>query len=301
MFSKSMLYIPILKELLGYDFNSVKYVYGSPNCLWTGGRPTLLKIKNIKTIEKIINFVKSNNIIPVFNFTNTILKKEDLKDSYCNELLTLIAESKSQVIISNDILHEYIKNKYPDIKQTASVIYFYLRQFSDSKEETEYINHIISEYDYVVLRSEYFIKNYKEINKTLNDISKLILIINSTCETNCIHAKDHYDLISSFHKNEIEYLEGIETLSEYCPKVLNTLKRPNTLGFKYIDKAINIGIKNIKLQGRQLNFDEMYRMLSAYFFNTKVNKKDLRTKIDFISAQKIQNSIDLQVLYMMKN
>lgn len=300
LFSNSALFVPILKEIIGEEFSSIANAYGSPFCLWSGGRPTPLKLKNMQVVEKTIYSLLEYNVIPSFTLTNNILTKKDLNDCYCNELLRIISESGSQIVVASDLLYEYIKDKYPDIKLVSSVIKFLSENIKDIDNETEYINTLIDKYDRVVVRSEY-ISNEEKNLKDIKDLSKLVVLVNSTCEVDCPVANKHYNLISSFFKEEITYNEGFNLFVKFCPKVINPSMKANTLSSEDIQNAIDSGITHLKLQGRQVEFNEMFSILCRNFFKETVNKDELKERIDKFCSNKLQNSLDLQMYSMIKN
>ena len=299
--TQSFLYLPILKELLSADDfkKAVKYIYGTPFCLWSGGRPLPFEIKNIKNIEKIITNLLDFNVIPSFTFTNTLLTNDDLKDIYCNSLLEIIANSGCHIILSSENLYNYIKEKYPNIKLTASVINFFQRKYTSIEDETIHINELIKKFDKVVIRSEYFINSKDEIKHVL-DISKLVILANSTCAMDCAYAKRHYNLISMFSKGEITFNQGFDEFTQNCPKVLHPSIGKNKLTDYDLKRAIKLGIRNFKLQGRQVEFDNMFEILCNNFFDKRVNKKELRRIVDKYCYDRIQNSLDLQLYSVMK-
>lgn len=301
LFTNSMIFLPILKEILQDEFNVIKYVYGSSSCLWAGGRPIPLEFKNIRVIEKTLTRILDYNVIPAFTLSSITLTKDDLKDSYCNNLLSLLSDTNSQIIVASDILYDYIKEKYPNIKLIASVIKFFVNKFDSIEEETEYINKLIENYDRVVIRSEYFMRAKNKLRENIKDLSKLVILVNSTCMMDCPGAKHHYEEISRFYKKEIDYKEGLASFMEYCPKVYNPLIKKNTLSFKDIEDAVNMGITNLKLQGRQVEFKEMSSILIKNFFSKRADAKRLIKDIDRYCSMKMQNSLDLQMYSIMKN
>lgn len=300
LFTEGMLFIPLLSEILGDDFiKAVGSVYGAPQCLFAGGRPTLLNIKNIKNVEKVVASVLHYNITPSFTLTNTNLTPEELKDSYSNDLLKIINDAKANAIVCSDLLFEYIKEKYTDIKPVASVIKSVSKTFSDTEEETQYINSLIDLYDKVVIRSEYFNRNEKLTG--IKDVSKIVILVNSTCKPDCPYSKRHYDLISKFHRHEVTYKEGFDEFQKYCPKINEKGMKENLLTYEQVANAVKTGVRYLKFQGRQLTFNELFRSMCNYnFFSKELNKEELRQKIDNLCAEKLQKSLDLQMYSVMK-
>ena len=56
-----------------------------------------------------------------FAFTNQLLEEQHLHNTYCNEVLDLIAETNNEIVIHSKILEDYIKNNYSNIPLTSSI------------------------------------------------------------------------------------------------------------------------------------------------------------------------------------
>lgn len=299
LFSKSMFYIPILKEILGKEeFDSVKYVYGSTACRWAGGRITLFEVSNIKIIEKVISSLLPYNLIPEFTLSNTTITKEDLEDKFCNELLKVINDTSSEVICASDLLFDYIKSKYPNIKTTASLIKFFMKKFESVEEETNYINELSLLYDRIVISNEYYLKNPHLDG--IKDKSKLAIISNYT-KHNCPFGKKHYELIGRFNRHEISYEEGFRQVSEFCPRINNPDFKEEKFNDEEVNSAINSGIKYLKVQGRDMDFSVMTDILFNNFFAADIDRNKLKLEIDKICSDKIQSSLDLQMYSLLKH
>jgi len=125
-------------------------------------------------------------------------------------------------------------------------------------------------------------------------------LANSTCAVDCFYAKRHYNLISEFSKKKITFNDGFQEFSKNCPKVINPSIKKNKLSDKDLKRAGKLGIKNFKLQGRQVEFDNMFEILCNNFFDKRINKKELRKFVDKYCYDRIQNSLDLQLYSVMK-
>ena len=113
-------FIKILNDKFGV-VSPITAIHGSPDVLWNSGRipPPI----NKKDIERLLNTWEQMNIPIFFTFSNCTLVSEDLNDKLCNYLLDLIAERNNcGIILSSDILFDYIKSKYPKLKLIASIL-----------------------------------------------------------------------------------------------------------------------------------------------------------------------------------
>lgn len=169
------------------DETTLDSVFGSfPNIIWNGGRnltgyPTL----SIRNINNFINYYHQNNIAVRLTFSNKLIEKKHLNDYYCNEVLSLLDPTKDAVILSSDILRDYIKARVPGIKTICSV--------TSLKPELSEIEKAIDIYDLVVIPSEF--------NKCLDklgslDKSKIEILVNERCAPYCKFKEEHQRLIS---------------------------------------------------------------------------------------------------------
>jgi len=279
--------------------HKIKYVYGTPECKWSGGRISYIKINNIKIIEKILYNILSYNMTPSFTFTNTAITKNDIKDSFCNDLLKIIDDTNSEIILCSDILFDYIKEKYPKIKICASVLKSTYQNIKDI-DETDFINKLTDKYDRVVIRPEYAIINNGDLSK-IKDISKIDLLINQNCAMNCDVANIEYRLIELFNRKKIKSDALNKFCMTSCPRDTGKTKELNTLSNELIYKCINNGITKLKLNGRHLDYESLLNTLLIYYFNEDINKDEIRKEANDFILSSVKNSPDLQSYYLMCN
>ncbi len=286
------LFIPTLHNLLGNN-HSIKYVYGTPNCKWAGGRISQYNIRSLKLIERIISNIISYNITPVFTFTNTNLRKDDIKDTFCNELLKIISCSNCEVIIVSNLLYNHIKEKFPDIKLVSSVIN---STYSKVKaiDETEHINNLLDKFDRVVIRPEFAINKNYNFND-LKDISRIELLINQNCTPNCPNSDIHYHIFDLYNNKIINQNNYNNCIKKVCPRENNPYLSTNSLTHYQIQNCINADITNLKLQGRNFDFKSMLEELFLYFFSNNADKNKIKTRIDEIISSIIKESPELQI------
>ena len=289
LFSHMMLY-PVLKELNG-NLDTIAYSYGSVKSKWSGGRPSVFTISNLSLIDAILNKNIEYGVTPVFTFTNEYIDKEILKDKFCNELLKIIAEKNCQIIVSNDLLFDYIKDTYPDIKLVASIIKSNITKIQNIDEAT-HINNLLKKYDRVVVRGEYIIK--KKDTSLINDVSRVELLLDQDCICDCTNADKHYKIYTDYENDKISFDMLKQEQDMLCPK--ERLKtRTNSLTEEEINYAISNGIRNFKLQGRTWEFDSLFTELIKYFFSKEVSEDYLRSECNKILLKDIKNNIKTQL------
>lgn len=107
-----------------YDWCTIGSIYGAPGqCLWGGGRVGFGDADPRKVREMTDRYCISARL----TFSNSLLRPEHLKDSFCNRLCALFAGARCQsgIIISSDLLLDYIKASYPGfyfVSSTTKVI-----------------------------------------------------------------------------------------------------------------------------------------------------------------------------------
>ena len=231
-------------------------LFGSPSILWAGGRvPRLYGKFNRKFFENWFSYVVEHNATPTLTFTSTKITKEDLKDEYANFILDIALEFNCNFIVYSDILKDYIKEKKPEAKITASVIKANCRFQGPNRieeptieNETNYYNKLLKEYDIVVVRPEYSEKTLAENPNLIDDISRIEVLINQPCIRNCPKMPEHY-----------KYLQSYNTMPNYsdCFRCIrmdiesSVLYKNNLIHEKEtVEKLIENGINILKLQGR---------------------------------------------------
>ncbi len=247
-------------EALGLPLLNVN-AYGSPATLWSGGRGPIVKDKLDKnTLRKLFNYVNNvNKAIPTFTFSRINIEKDDLKDEYANFLLDFAIEHGARFIVSSEILRDHIKRKSSNAIVIASILKSIVRfQGKDKLEEatveneTNYYNRLLKEYDIVVTRPEYSKNVLVENPQLIDDISRIEVLINQLCYSNCPNAPLHNIKESNKHN-----LSTQESSRFFCYKNRVSIKEQYIKNSAHsqseVEKLINAGVRHIKLQGRGEN------------------------------------------------
>lgn len=174
-----------------HDGYTIHTVYGSfPNAIWNGGRSFVGKIFCIRDdVEEIVDFYKKYGIKISLTWTNSKLRKEHLFDAYCNMITELCHENGNYVITAEDLMFDYIKERYPKYQMIASVT----RERPD--DNTFGINNIVNKYDIVVLHQEFNEDLLKSGYLSLCK-NRIEVIVNQACKPWCEYTMKHYDLVS---------------------------------------------------------------------------------------------------------
>lgn len=271
---------------LPYNFNS----FGSLKSRWSGGRVSVISTEDKDFVTRLFSHLIDNGVIPSLTFTRSNITEDDLKDPFCNYILDVANDLGCNIIISSNLLFEYIKKKYPSITCTASVIKPIFEFQTPQKiaeynveEEIIFYNKLLKEYNKVVVRPEFAKFYLPDFYKEIQDISKIEVLVNQSCKPNCPIATNHY-----------KYYEKVELLKEhpndlyfecYYEKNQSTIleKANNTLHFEIeeIDKLVDIGIQYLKLQGRAGSLKNDMPFLYFYNYVLKPGGKTLNFQYAF--------------------
>ncbi len=292
-FTKKM----IINKLLSlYEMNNhmfkknieISTLYDSyPDLLWNGGR-VLCNDDGLKDYSKILSNIRKINNLDIgvnFTFSNMFINKNDLLDEECNAILKILSENNlNGVIVSSELLAEYIDTHYPTLNIILSVTHFY-HDVLNIKEKV--INVMMSEkFDKVVIPPDF---NYdtKFLNK-LHNKSNIEILINETCFQNCPYKAQHYRLINLDNKYKTSHAVN------YCQKQYDDIKNTYRLinNFSELNRYLDIGIRNFKISARALEDKVFVYFLSEYLIDDAYKK----SFFNYMSEKPI-NNLDFSEIY----
>ena len=233
--------------------------YGSPALAWTGGKcPAVSGEFDSNTLLKIYEYILSAKAIPTLIFTYSKITKDDLNDRYANYFLDVALEVGAQFVVCSDLLKNYIREKKSDAYIISSLLKpIFEFQGKDKKQiptienETNYYNKLLKEYDRVVVRGEYSKNVLTKTPELIDDISRIEVLINSSCIPDCPQAPSHYTFLESMRKTGgdpfFECVKFKNLNDNTCFK--NTLFHSEETTKKLVDN----GIKFLKIEGRCSN------------------------------------------------
>lgn len=257
LFSHYELYKVFLKLYIEQPFffkNNVKIgaIYDSPFCIWNGGRFSQ-RIMMQNELHSIKQMMETYQIPVRFTFTNTLLTNKDLNDSYGNILLEIFNNGKNEIICNNEILENYIRNKYNNNYKYISSTTKRLNQPEEQMQELK------KNYYLIVLDYDYN-KNFSFLKK-ISQKEKCELLCNPVCVENCPKRKEHYDIVSD---SQLNY----NAIPIECPYQYSlfseAMHRKNFISNKDINKYIDLGFKHFKLEGRDTSDLNLIEILIYY-------------------------------------
>ena len=95
-------------------------VFGSPTCIWNGGRALADVYYNKKQLQNIHDAYANLNVKVRFIFTNPFLNEHDLYDRYCNLIMDIFQDLSPEVVVNSPRLEEYLRSKYSTVSFISS-------------------------------------------------------------------------------------------------------------------------------------------------------------------------------------
>lgn len=223
-----------------YENQEISFLYDCyPNAIWNGGTIALdnKKFYLKEDIEKHIDFFNNYLNLPLaFTFTNPNITKELCYDSYCNLIAELGENKNNYIIVSNPILENYLRKKYPKYKFCHSII-----NSNDLAPITE-------NYSFSLLKR----KNNNNFNLLKNipeeERSKIEILCTDKCAPECNRINEHYKIFGSIQKKYgITNEENID-----CSFIQRKTNNPYYITKQQIDELyVPLGYTHFKISGRK--------------------------------------------------
>lgn len=224
---------------------------------WDGGRVFGKYTRVFKEdIIRIRDFYNERNIPLRLTFTNPEITQESLKDPYCNMILYELNNGQNQVLVSSDILENYIRENYSQMKICSSTTKCLTTPIL-AKEELQKDYHQIC-LDYNMNRNKKFLKELTQEEK-----DHIEFLCNAICPPGCPFRKEHYRL------NGLANLNGNSAFSIDCAIQGNTMcettwNYKNNLSPEDIIEYEKMGFSHFKLEGRTLEDVEVVTNYARY-------------------------------------
>ena len=237
-------------------------VYGCAKSAWSGGRISQIDEINEEETYKIISEHNKRNISCCFTFSNYNITEEELTDSRANLLLKIASDVSEEncVIVSSDLLADYIRATYPKIKLISSVIKP-VYEHPKYDETPDYYNNLCKKYDKVVVRPEFYPD--RSFMKKLKSKKQIEIMPNLGCFRKCPLAKMHYDYTVKWDRGEDTKYK------RFCHVAMNDIKsvyKTNIISNEDIDDLIKLGFENFKLKGRGGSDQQVMEFIGSYIF-----------------------------------
>ncbi len=241
-----------------YEWCEIGSIYGAPgDCIWGGGRVGASQYD----IMGALKLVNQYHISPRLTFSNSLLQQQHLSDGKCNELCDLLEkQGNGGVIISSDLLLDYLKKQYPSlyyVSSTTKVITDFNLLINELDKE---------EFSYVVPDFR-FNKQLEKLNSLSSEQkAKIELLCNECCYFGCKDRKSCYENVS--RQNLGESVDDFICKAPYGNEGYRFSRAMENPGFISIDDIQRIyfpmGITNFKIEGRNLGSALILEFLLYY-------------------------------------
>jgi hypothetical protein len=246
----------------------VEAIHGAPTVLWNGGRVTRERFHPAELSARL-GSVYSWGVGCFLTFSNELVEAGDLHDADCNLLLDSIAQRHelNGVIVNSELLSKYIAQRYPGLRQVASV----------TKVVAEGGCGNASYYNELGKRFHRYVVHWEDCQDRglldQLDRTKAEIILNDNCLRGCPRRPRHQELIARVHKGfgdrQIVGLGGpgdtllqqplVEREAEQfmadCPSMplsrqIGKRRRNCNLTRGEIKSLYDMGFRHFKIQGR---------------------------------------------------
>lgn len=246
-FDINYMLITRLEEYPDHFYPNIKIgaVFGTlPGAIWNGGRLSQGMVEQ-EGIDRVFNYYAFKKIPIRWTWTNPILEKEDLDDNFCNYLTRRGEDGINEVLVSNDMMENYIRTNYPKYPIISSTT----KRITDIKALNEEL-----EKDYKLVVIDYDFNNKWELLDQIKHPEKCEILINAVCTPGCPNRKRHYQIIGSMQKNK-DVIRDPEI--ENCPsqwrlmpdvKKLSTFISVESIWNDYVPR----GFRHFKIEGREV-------------------------------------------------
>lgn len=217
-------------------------VYGCfPGQVWNGGR--FLRANSDKPtkfqVAELINSYNDAGIGVNLTYTNSTLLPADLADDFCNTITEIAESSMNGVIVVSNLLENYIRRTYPELKVLASTIKEY--------RTLEELNAACDIYDAIV--PSYNANHDWDVLSKVKNPEKIVMLVNEFCIPNCPYRTQHYNFVSDCIR------KGKSKKSPFdCQISHNFYESYDSKNFVKVDEVFgplrDMGINQIKIMGR---------------------------------------------------
>lgn len=179
------------------DNTTIHACYGNfQYCIFDGGRsfPSYQQATK-ERVNEISSQFNSFGVPIRFVFTNNQLQETDYYDRFGNMILNECENGLNEIVIADEGLEKYIREKYPQYKFISSTTKCLSRP-EELKEELDKNNYYMVCLDYNLNKNMKMLEALKPEER-----KKCEFLINAICAPGCPNRKEHYKLNSLFSLN----------------------------------------------------------------------------------------------------
>lgn len=232
------------------------YVFGSVPCALQGGRAAPYTFEQDE-IADIFNRYAQAGVGCRLTFSNSNIEPQDLADAQSNFLLAYLNEGKNNgVIVTSDLLAEYIRDAYPNLQIISSLVKPTVENVL-GQETPQYYNSLFERFDIVVVNSAFAYDD--EFLSKLDHKDKVEFICNHRCRPNCPRSKEHYITQTNSARaastgdeaNKKRLEDKLREINNWCLSERQKNPLVNSLiDTQRIQELTDAGFKHFKIEGR---------------------------------------------------
>ena len=233
----------------------VESVYGCfPMAIWNGGR-FIGGNTGAVNVENTLAYFNNRGVSCRYTFTNCLIEKKHLNDTWCNTLMEIGNNGSNSVIVNSDMLNDYIRKTYPNYSRVSSTTKV-IRSIEEFNAECE------RDFEICVLHYD-FNNKFDELKK-ITYPEKVELVANEYCVPNCRVREAHYELIS---KGQLGFRNiQFNGCSGRVNSYTDIINRPHYVSYKdIVEKYAPIGINHFKIVGRSAKKERVVESYIQYF------------------------------------
>ena len=228
----------------------IESIHGAPAVPWNSGRLNRTPPR-LGPFTKIADLLTRERIGTYLTFSNHQLEREHLDDPTCNQMLEIIDNGSglNGVILASDLLYDYIRDRHPGLKVTASIVKVTME---DGRGNADYYHALTSRFDSVMLHPDDGVD--LDLLAQL-DRDKTEILVNENCAANCTVRKQHYELMANQQlrgrPEDARATREHETTRCPMPSMhLDGHRRSCNLSEEELKAIHDMGFRRFKLQGR---------------------------------------------------
>ena len=255
-------FLPLFRKHREYFYEGCEIgsIYGAPyDCLWGGGRVGFGETDP----EDVLALMKEFAVSSRLTFSNSLLKREHLDDPKCNALCAMFernGDTLNGVIISSDLLLEYIRKKYPGFYFVSSTT----KVLTDVQACVDELNR--EEFRFVVpdFRLNRVLPELNTLSAKQKD--KVEFLCNECCWFDCYDRKNCYENVSRKCLGEdVEEHVCVSPDAGRGYRFSDAMKNPGFIGIRDIQEGyLPKGFRHFKIEGRGLGSAVVLEMILYY-------------------------------------
>lgn len=211
-------------------------------------------------IKGTIKLFNDRNVPIRYTFTNPTLVEGDQNDRFCNKLCRYADNGVNEIICNSPILEEYIRKTYPNFPLISTTC-------KEIRDLDGLIAEMQKDYKLVVLDYNWN-NNFEKLSQIPEEYrSRCEVLINPYCVPNCAKRGEHYKILGECQRSASKVgINQLRTKPDRSIEAAFSVNCNNTYYNFYqihkystfvprenLEKYMELGINNFKIEGRTLN------------------------------------------------